>query len=572
ILKAGCEARGISCVVDYASLRFRDLIGENEYFLLASCEEYPFLGELSFVREAYPEQALAEDYVLKCLSRETQVLSCKSRNTLGITRVISRDIAFVQNILDRIPQFLEETCDNLLSGSPKIIGFSSTFQQTNPIIAISKIIRRRAPDVKIVFGGANFDWPMGSAWSKNLPHVDAIFSGESDNDFPAYCQAVLNEVRTAAPTPAVVRCTPVEHMDSIPIPDYGEYVAANSTSRFPEPAPKIVFEASRGCWWGAKQHCTFCGLNSNGMTARYKSQERLSTELAKLVEKYSPSWMQAADNILPVKRKLDVPTAIMESGLGPSYFFEVKANLTEAEINELTSCGIKAIQPGIESLSTRTLKEMRKGTTGAKNIALLRNCMEAGIYVSWNYLYGFPGESRADFEGIIEIIPAISHLSPPEGFGPIRFDRYSPYHSDPESFGVDEVKPFRHYLDIFPFSRSHDEIAYHFSSAQPLGINADSDFLSFFGNRIQNWIDCWEREERPYLRLSKINSDYYLIEDTRSLANEQFSVVERTVADALSALRTPISVFDRDQMYNELIDRGWVVELDGLAVSVVMAA
>jgi len=198
--------------------------------------------------------------------------------------------------------------------------------------------------------------------------------------------------------------------------------------------------------------------------------------------------------------------------------------------------------------------------------------MEAGIYVSWNYLYGFPGESRADFEGIIEIIPAISHLSPPEGFGPIRFDRYSPYHSDPESFGVDEVKPFRHYLDIFPFSRSHDEIAYHFSSAQPLGINADSDFLSFFGNRIQNWIDCWEREERPYLRLSKINSDYYLIEDTRSLANEQFSVVERTVADALSALRTPISVFDRDQMYNELIDRGWVVELDGLAVSVVMAA
>lgn len=571
ILKAGCEARGVSCEIDYASLRFRDLIGDDEYFLLTSCQEYPFLGELSFVREAYPELELSENYVMERLKRETQHLSCKSRNTHGYTRSLSMSVDVVGRILDQIPSFLEETCAQLLRGAPQIIGFSSTFQQTNAVLAISKAIRERAPDTRIVLGGANFDWPMGSAWAKHLPHVDAIFSGESDTQFPDYCHDVLHGKRLDRTSTEVIQCTPVEDMDSVPIPEYQDYVSANERSAYPEPAPKIVFEASRGCWWGAKQHCTFCGLNSNGMTARYKSQERLSTELADLVGRYKPNWMQAADNILPIKRKLDVPAAIRESGLGPSYFFEVKANITEAEIDELTECGIMAIQPGIESLSTRTLKEMRKGTTGAKNIALLRNCMEAGVYVSWNYLYGFPGEGPDDFHGVIDVIPALMHLSPPEGFGPIRFDRYSPYHSDPGSFGVDEVRPFRHYSDIFPFTEEHEEIAYHFRSATPLGIDAERDFLDYFGAKLQSWIDCWESEDRPSLRMSRIDDHYYLIDDTRPVTDERFSIVSREVADELNALKNPKSVEQLSPIHDEMFEKKWIIELDDLAVSVVMS-
>jgi ribosomal peptide maturation radical SAM protein 1 len=570
ILKAGCEARGVSCEIDYASLRFRDLIGDDEYFLLTSCQEYPFLGELTFVRQAYPELRLDKDYVMDRLACETKHLSCKSRNTHGYTRSISRSIEVVRSILDHIPSFLDETCKQLLHGAPSIIGFSSTFQQTNAVLAISKAIRERAPRTKIVVGGANFDWPMGEAWACHLPHVDAIFSGESDTQFPNYCRDVLNSGNRNLEQPKVIRCTPVEDMDSVPTPKYRDYVKANASSAYPEPAPKLVFEASRGCWWGAKQHCTFCGLNSNGMTARYKSQKRLSSELAELVGTYSPSWMQAADNILPIKRKLDVPAAIRKSGLGPSYFFEVKANLTESELDELIDCGIMAIQPGIESLSTRTLKEMRKGTTGARNIALLRNCMEAGVYVSWNYLYGFPGEGLSDFNGVIDVIPSIMHLSPPEGFGPIRFDRYSPYHSDPESFGVEEVRPFRHYSDIFPFTQEHDEIAYHFRSTKPLGIDAERDFLNHFGEKLQAWIDCWESDGRPFLKMSRIDDHYYLIDDTRPITSERYSVISREVADELKSLKNPKSIDQRDRFHDEIFDKQWVVELDDLVVSVVM--
>ena len=39
------------------------------------------------------------------------------------------------------------------------------------------------------------------------------------------------------------------------------------------------FETSRGCWWGERMHCTFCGLNGATMSYRSKSPRRAVDEL-----------------------------------------------------------------------------------------------------------------------------------------------------------------------------------------------------------------------------------------------------------------------------------------------------
>jgi radical SAM superfamily enzyme YgiQ (UPF0313 family) len=41
-------------------------------------------------------------------------------------------------------------------------------------------------------------------------------------------------------------------------------------------------ETARGCWWGAKHHCTFCGLNQNDMAFRAKSPQCAMDELVHL--------------------------------------------------------------------------------------------------------------------------------------------------------------------------------------------------------------------------------------------------------------------------------------------------
>jgi len=55
---------------------------------------------------------------------------------------------------------------------------------------------------------------------------------------------------------------------------------------------------------------------------------------------------------------------------GVSIFYEVKADIKDWEMEILARAGVTQIQPGIEALSTSTLKLMGKGTTSFQNVAL----------------------------------------------------------------------------------------------------------------------------------------------------------------------------------------------------------
>src|SRR5207237_1910604 len=67
----------------------------------------------------------------------------------------------------------------------------------------------------------------------------------------------------------------VRDLDALRYPDYDDYFAQLAASvGSGEAAPKLLLETSRGCWWGEKHHCTFCGLNSAGMADRGKSPAR----------------------------------------------------------------------------------------------------------------------------------------------------------------------------------------------------------------------------------------------------------------------------------------------------------
>jgi len=96
---------------------------------------------------------------------------------------------------------------------------------------------------------------------------------------------------------------------------------------------------------------------------------------------------------------------------------------------------------------------MRKGTTAIRNIELLKWCKEYDVKPYWNLLYGFPGETADDYAETTAFLPAIWHLDPPTGCGPIRMDRFSPYHTDPEGFGLADVRPMASFTYLYPFER-----------------------------------------------------------------------------------------------------------------------
>jgi ribosomal peptide maturation radical SAM protein 1 len=186
-------------------------------------------------------------------------------------------------------------------------------------------------------------------------------------------------------------------------------------------------------------------------------------EITLLRESYGVATFSVVDDILDMRYFQSVLPLLTEARLGADFFWEVKANLSAQHVRQLRDAGVVFIQPGIESLSNHVLDLMRKGTTGFRNIELLKWCREYGVKPLWNLLYGFPGETAGDYAETVALIEAIWHLDPPTGHGPIRLDRFSPYHAEPEAFGMENVRPMAPFLYLYPFEPPEVmEIAYYF--------------------------------------------------------------------------------------------------------------
>jgi hypothetical protein len=110
-----------------------------------------------------------------------------------------------------------------------------------------------------------------------------------------------------------------------------------------------------------------------------------------LWDRWQTHHLQVVDNILDMRYFSDLLPALAEDERPWEIFYEVKANLSRAQVASLRAAGVTRIQPGIESFSDRLLKLMRKGTSGLRNVQLLKWCREHDVGVDWNIIYGFPG-------------------------------------------------------------------------------------------------------------------------------------------------------------------------------------
>jgi len=154
-----------------------------------------------------------------------------------------------------------------------------------------------------------------------------------------------------------------------------------------------------------------------------------------------------------------------------------------------------SVQAGVESLSSSVLKLMDKGVTGFHNVRLLRDSETVGLTVIWNYLYGFPGEPDEDYAAIIEQMPALHHLYPPEGMARIALERFSPFFNNPE-LGFAERAPHRQYRLAYdlPESELHD-LAYLFETP-PLGI--DQAMVDRLDSSVGQWQSSYDQSRLGY--------------------------------------------------------------------------
>ena len=510
LLSALLRRAAITVDVQYPALEFAARVGLRPYQLIVGGATTTMLtGEWTFAAAAFPEmQAINDDYVDLCV----EILGCDKDDLLLLREKAAR--------------FTSDVADAIVATRPRIVGCTSTFQQHAASLALLRAIRERAPEIITIMGGTNCESSMGVATRRNFPWVDFVVSGEADELIVPFVRALLEEGRDAVPPRGVIGAAcatrgdaaapraSVWSLDAIPTPDYDDYFRA--LEQFPlrdQIAPVLVVETSRGCWWGAKSHCTFCGLDPGNMSYRSKSPERAVDEFHRLAARYGIRRFDVVDNIMDMKYHQTVLPQL--AGHGYDIFYETKANLRRHHMESFADAGVRTIQPGIESLHDEMLRLMAKGNKAWMNVQLLKWAAELGVKVDWNLLVDVPGQRDEWYLEMLAWLPRITHLGPPSFSPPIELVRFSPYYREAARYGFD-LAPEPGYSQVYPLpDEEMMEIANFFvdvAGARPPAGLGQQLFIAWTGL----WRKLHESEERPVLEMRAVDDDALEIVDTRS--------------------------------------------------------
>jgi len=586
LLKSALTRDGIDSRIHYFTIRFAERVSSRFYLNIAGgirpsmtklAGEWIFSAALSDMSKEDEEA-----YV------ETVLLRQPPATSVALRRPTRARVAGILRARDLARAFVDECADEVLRDEPPIVGFTSVFQQQTASLALAKRIKQLRPETFIVFGGANVEGVMGAEAVRQFEFIDAAVSGEGDLIISELVQRVLDGrsveglpgVRTRANVDADLasgtfsNAPTVMQMDALPYPDYDDYFAQFRRSRFQRKwMPRIFFETSRGCWWGEKMHCTFCGLNGATMQFRSKSAERALAELTFQTERYPGCDVEMTDNILDLAYFKDFVPELARRNIDLGLFYETKANLRKEQIRMLRDAGIRSIQPGIESLHDAVLKLMRKGVSALQNIQLLKWCKELGVEPLWNILVGFPGEPADGYAWMAKVMPLLSHLPPAGYIGPVRLDRFSPNYFDGEKLGLTKIEPLPAYRYVYRgvAPDALRNIAYHFEYeyAQPQDVAAYAKPVAY---ALREWRELHGRSDL----FSIDTGDHLLIWDLRPVAKRALTVLSgaerllhiacdavtdvRQIEKTLSSLGATRTADQITSMLAPLIDAGLVLQ------------
>ncbi|HEY3741310.1 MAG TPA: RiPP maturation radical SAM C-methyltransferase [Bryobacteraceae bacterium] len=565
--------------------------GLDFYMIIADSSEANLcgLGDWLFRKIVFPE---TEQDVDRYLKNTFRFIGHLFPNPDRAREVLLQKRRGLDALLDRL-------IDRYRLAEDDMVGFTSVFCQNMASFAMAKKLKTRKPEICTLMGGANCETPMGQEIVKNVPCIDFVFSGPALKSFPQFvahraqgenlkCEAIKG---VFSKRNVLLQVGPVQDAigEELPITqdvrvDYRPFLQALKI-RFANapkpPEPILFFETSRGCWWGERAHCTFCGLNGSNMKYRSVESDMAVSKFEQLFD-YWPQVRRfvAVDNIMPKTFVKDVLPRIAPPP-DARIFYEVKADLTRDDLEALAKARIIEIQPGIESLATSTLKLMKKGVTAYQNVTFLKNCLATGVNPVWNVLVGFPGEPEEVFMKYLRDFPKLTHLPPPSGVFPVRFDRYSPYHVKAAEYGL-ELSPSEHYRMLYPFGeKSLQNMAYFFEDKTKDAPYADAVYRWWGKMRqeVSKWRMRWDNRRKqtsPRLTIEPKHGEFYVV-DTRNLVSVEFPVTPQQVAvlEFLSTVRRVADVVrefgmdaEADVMF--LDDKGLLFTEEGRYLSLVM--
>lgn len=275
--------------------------------------------------------------------------------------------------------------EQLLTLTPKVIGFGVYIWNVVETTQVVQLIKALRPDIKIVLGGPEVSFETDAQEICRI--ADHVVTGWGDVSFPKLCRALLD-----GPQPLMkVIAGEQPALDAIALP-YNEYTPEDLAKRL------LYVEASRGCPF----KCEFC-LSSLDKTAWAFDLDAFMAEMDAL-------YQRGARNFKFVDRtfnlKVDFSVRILQfflDRLSPDLFihFEVVPDSLHDRLKELIAQfppGSLQFEVGIQSFNPDVQQRISRRQDNIKTADNLRWLVtQSHAHVHADLIFGLPGETLESF-------------------------------------------------------------------------------------------------------------------------------------------------------------------------------
>ncbi len=309
--------------------------------------------------------------------------------------------------LDR--DIYDNCCEEVLSESPDVVGFSAQCATYPAVIQVARRIKEKKPDVKIVVGGHNASFVDRETLSK-YGWIDCIVRGEGEETFRelvcSYGHGCSEEgIRgvTFRKGEDITRNEERElicDLDQLPFPNYrllpslSEYRDACGL-----PRSIAILEVGRGC----PHRCIYC---SESIIWKRKSRafsvNRVVRDMKKLRDEHGAECFVLAYDQFTAKRSFveEFCRRVIENGLSdvPWYCISRLDTVDTDLLDLMRKAGCESMCFGIDSGSPRTLAFIRKKIERKILYRRVKETTSCGIIPTLSFVIGFPEEGREDID------------------------------------------------------------------------------------------------------------------------------------------------------------------------------
>lgn len=339
---------------------------------------------------------------------------------------------------------LDRMLSGALTGPPGVVGITMLRSQKAFGLWLAAWVKRNRPGWRVVVGGPqcfpqyepeaiaaddNVDWVVVGEGEYTVVELLAWVESGCAGPVPP---GVIPHTGEAGPARALDK-----DIDQLPFPDF----TGLPIERYLDGGRLPLF-TSRGC----VRKCVFCIEQAIWERFRYRSAENVFLEMKQGVTRWGARKFEFNDSLFNGHMRVleELCDRIIADGMKVSWGGQgvIRAEMSPRVLGKLKLAGCGFITYGFESASQRVLDAMKKNVDMGVAARVVRDTHEAGIGQKLNLMFGFPGETEADFQLTLDFLTEnaayIDQVSPSDAFTAIIPG--TELYARAEEFGVAEME------------------------------------------------------------------------------------------------------------------------------------